>query len=66
MICTQWIWIVQLYYDDRVIGYYADEYTAERAVKIHARSIDGDPEDYNIFKVPVMQESAWQNMRITA
>lgn len=55
MICTQWIWIVQLYYDERVIGYYADEYTAERAVKIHARGIDGDPEDYNIFKVPVMQ-----------
>jgi hypothetical protein len=59
-----WIYIVE--FEDRIIGYYADEYTAERAVKIHARGIGSDPEDYVLFKAGVMQESAWQNMRISA
>ena len=65
MVCTQWIYIVEL--EDRVIGYYADEYTAERAVKIHALTTSwADPEDYVLFKVPVMKDSVWQNMHIKA
>jgi len=64
MICAQWICIVE--FEDRVIGYYADEYTAERAVKIHARGLGSDPEDYILFKVPVMKDSAWQDMQISA
>ena len=56
MICTQWIWIVE--FEGRVIGYYADEYTAQHAVKKHVLGIARRRiEDYNLFKVPVMQES---------
>jgi len=65
MICAQWIYIVEL--EDRVIGYYADEYTAERAVVIHALTTPwAGFDDYVITKVPVMKDSAWQNMRISA